>query len=90
MELTVSDRPAHDHRPIDGFISGLTFLTEGQEAASIFGQAKADLRRKGMLIEDLDLLIAATAKAHHLTLVTNNKAHCSRIAGLRLENWLES
>ncbi|MFW6116888.1 MAG: PIN domain-containing protein [bacterium] len=75
---------------MDGFVSGLTVLTVGQEAASVFGQVKADLRRKGMLIEDLDLLIAATAKAHNLTLVTNNKAHFSRIAGLRLENWLES
>ena len=33
-----SDRPAHDHQAIDGFVRGLTFLTEGQEAASIFGQ----------------------------------------------------
>lgn len=85
-----SDRPADNHQAIDGFVSGLTVLTVGQEAASVFGQVKADLRRKGMLIEDLDLLIAATAKAHDLTLVTNNKAHFNRIAGLRLENWLES
>ena len=85
-----SDRPADNHQAIDGFVSGLTVLTSDQEAASVFGQVKADLRRKGMPIEDLDLLIAATAKAHDLTLVTNNKANFSRIAGLRLENWLES
>ena len=85
-----SDRPADNHQAIDGLLSRLTVLTVGQEAARVFGQVKADLGRKGMLIEDLDLLIAATAKAHDLTLVTNNKAHFSRIAVLRLENWLQS
>ena len=43
-----------------------------------------------MLIEDLDLLIAATARTHNLTLVTNNQDHLGRIPGLRLENWMQS
>lgn len=47
----------------------------------------ADLKRHGQLISDADILIAATAMAHGLTLVTNNTAHYSRIASLTLENW---
>ena len=50
----------------------------------------ADLRRAGQLIEDADLLIAAIALVHELTLVTNNTAHFSRIAGLQVEDWLTS
>ena len=50
----------------------------------------ADLRRAGQLIEDADLLIAAIALVHDLTLVTNNTAHFSRIASLRVEDWLTS
>ena len=50
----------------------------------------ADLRRVGRLIEDADLLIAAIALVHELTLVTNNTAHFSRIAGLQVEDWLTS
>ena len=36
---------------------------------------------------DADCLIAGTALARNLTLVTNNTRHFSRIAGLRLDNW---
>lgn len=48
-----------------------------------------DLRHAGTLIEDADLLIAATALANNCILVTNNTKHYGRIAGLELENWAE-
>ena len=44
------------------------------------------LRRQGQLIPDLDLLIAATALAHDLTLVTRNRHHFERIPDLRLHS----
>lgn len=47
----------------------------------------ADLHRQGKLISDADILVAATALAHGLTLVTGNAAHFSRIPGVRTENW---
>lgn len=47
----------------------------------------ADLKKQGQLIGDADLLIAATAVLHHLTLVTTNIAHFSRIPGLALDCW---
>lgn len=50
----------------------------------------ADLHQRGQLIGDADILIAATAMEHGLVLVTNNGNHHSRIAGLILENWLET
>lgn len=46
-----------------------------------------ELRRAGTLIEDADLLIAATALANDCLLVTNNTSHYNRVAGLELENW---
>lgn len=48
---------------------------------------KANLRQQGLLIEDFDLLIAATALVHNLILVTNNTKHHSRVPGLGIENW---
>ena len=48
----------------------------------------ADLRQRGMLIEDADILMAAIALVNDLTLVTNNTSHFSRIPGLQLEDWL--
>jgi tRNA(fMet)-specific endonuclease VapC len=47
----------------------------------------ASLKRAGRLIEDVDLLIAATALHHGLPLATGNTAHFSRIPGLALDDW---
>jgi tRNA(fMet)-specific endonuclease VapC len=48
----------------------------------------AALRASGQLIEDADLLIAAMALIHDMTLVTHNTAHFARITGLQIEDWL--
>jgi tRNA(fMet)-specific endonuclease VapC len=50
----------------------------------------ADLHQRGMLIGDADILIAASALAHGFGIVTNNERHFSRIADLRIENWLKA
>ncbi|NEQ35793.1 MAG: type II toxin-antitoxin system VapC family toxin [Okeania sp. SIO3I5] len=47
-----------------------------------------DLRRKGRPIQDADILIAATAIIHNLTLVSND-SDMSRVEGISLENWLD-
>ncbi len=52
-----------------------------------FGELKASLERSGMVIDDMDLLIASTALTHNLILVTNNQRHFSRIEDLKIENW---
>ncbi len=53
-------------------------------AATIY----ADLHRRGALIGDADILIAATGIEHELVVVTNNENHYNRIADIQLENWL--
>jgi tRNA(fMet)-specific endonuclease VapC len=47
----------------------------------------ADLKRRGQLISDADLLIAATALVHGRVLVTNNLAHFQRIPNLPAISW---
>jgi tRNA(fMet)-specific endonuclease VapC len=47
----------------------------------------ADLYRRGELIGDADILIAASALVNGFGVVTNNEAHFRRIAGLQVENW---
>ena len=47
----------------------------------------ADLRRRGRLISDADILIAATALVHGLGIVTNNIEHFKRIQELHVESW---
>lgn len=83
-------QPAANHQAIGDFVSATPVLGIDATTASVFGKVKAQLRRQGRLIADLDLLIGATALAHDLTLVTNNAEHFGRIDGLRLEHWARS
>ncbi len=48
----------------------------------------ADLRTRGRLIADADILIAATALEGSLVLATNNVGDFERISGLQIDNWL--
>ncbi|MBU0974995.1 type II toxin-antitoxin system VapC family toxin [Patescibacteria group bacterium] len=50
----------------------------------LYSQEKITLEKQGNKLDDFDLLIGATAKNKNLTLVTNNKKHFKRIAGLKL------
>ena len=47
----------------------------------------ADLYKRGLLILDADILIAATALENNMPLVTNNERHFNRISGLQVLNW---
>lgn len=48
----------------------------------------AHLYRRGALIGDADILIAATSIEHRLIVLTNNEEHYRRIPGIQIENWL--
>jgi len=48
----------------------------------------ADLYKRGELIGDADILIAASALVNGYGLVTNNEAHFRRIKTLQVVNWL--
>lgn len=45
------------------------------------------LEKIGTPLDDFDLLIAATAEANGLVLVTNNTKHFSRISSLQIVDW---
>lgn len=53
-----------------------------------FGDSKAFLKSNGLLIDDFDLLIGATAVVYNLIMVTENVKHLSRIPDIRIENWI--
>ena len=59
------------------------------ETARHYAAIRNELERSGTLIGNMDMLIAASAKADNACLVTNNISHFSRISGLKIENWLD-
>ncbi len=58
-----------------------------ETAAEAYGMMRVELERKGQMIGNNDLWIAAHAKAAGLTLVTNNEREFRRVRGLKVENW---
>lgn len=56
-----------------------------REQADIAGRIRADLSKKGSLIGDLDILIAAATMACEATLVTQNPRHFAQISGLLIK-----
>ena len=61
----------------------------GREAFSA-GNILGELRKKGEGIGLEDVLIAASAIANKLVVVTANTRYFSRIKGLKVENWLKA
>jgi len=76
-------------KEVEEFISRAGILDLDLKAERKAGEIYADLRRKGKLISDADILIAAIAVTNDSILVTNNTEHFRRIEGLKFENWLE-
>ncbi|MBL8867741.1 MAG: type II toxin-antitoxin system VapC family toxin [Gemmataceae bacterium] len=56
-------------------------------SAEEYGKLRDYLARQGLLIGSYDMLIAATAVANGLTLVTHNTAEFGRVPGLAIEDW---
>jgi predicted nucleic acid-binding protein len=68
------------------FLSGVVILGIDEEICRRLGQLHGSLRSAGKLVGDFDLLVAASALRHDLTLLTNNRKHFERIESLRVES----
>ncbi len=64
--------------------SNMTVLDFNSRCAEQAAKIYQDLKKRGMLIESEDLLIAATALANQMKLATGNVKHFDRVAGLEL------
>lgn len=74
----------------DNFCARNTILPLTDEAVVKATEIYADLRGRGVLIGDADILIAASALVRGLGVVTNNENHFQRIRDLQVQNWLKS
>jgi tRNA(fMet)-specific endonuclease VapC len=70
------------------FLVGFEVVPFDDGAARHYGEIRAALEAVGKPIGNMDLLIAAHARALGLVLVTNNEREFRRIEGLSLENWV--
>ena len=73
----------------ENFCSRNIILPLSEETISKAAEIYADLYKRGELIGDADILIAASAMVHGLGIITNNERHFQRISDLQVENWLK-
>ena len=73
---------------VEEFVSHLEVLPYDAKASQHYGQIKAALEKKGQIIGENDINIAAHAISHGLILVSNNVREFKRVPNLALENWV--
>jgi tRNA(fMet)-specific endonuclease VapC len=59
-----------------------------RNCADKFGKIRIQMRRNGIEVPSVDLMIASVAMTYDLTLVTHNVRDFKKIPGLRLDDWL--
>ena len=69
------------------FLANFEILEFDSSASEIFAREKAHLKKGGIMIADMDLMIASIAMANDVALVTNNFRHFERIRNLSLLCW---
>ena len=84
-----SSRAADNVRLLQRFFEPFISLPFDDRCADQYGRIRNELERAGTPIGPNDLMIAATATAHDLILVTNNTREFGRVVGLQIEDWEE-
>ena len=59
------------------------------ESSQNYGTIKANLEKRGELIDDFDIAIAAIALSHDAEVITANLAHFKRVTGLACRHWTD-
>jgi len=81
--------PDRRRRALEGFLAPFPSLPFDSGCVPHYARLRAALERTGQVIGGNDLLIAAIALTHDLTLVTHNGGEFNRVPGLRVEDWSE-
>lgn len=72
---------------IKDLLTAFVLLDYDRQSAEVYGTLREHLTVSGTRIGPNDTLIAATALAHQLIVVTHNTTEFSRVPGLLLEDW---
>jgi tRNA(fMet)-specific endonuclease VapC len=73
---------------VDRALASVEVVPLAAGADDAYAVLRSDLERRGQLIGQNDMLIAAHALALAAILVTDNVREFKRVKGLKIENWL--
>jgi tRNA(fMet)-specific endonuclease VapC len=75
---------------IDDFLSSVAILPFNTPEAEKAAEIRVILKTQGQPIGAYDILIAATALQHQLTMVTANQREFDRVPDLQTERWRQT
>lgn len=82
-----SAQPKRNAERLAYFFRGFPCLPFEDRASEVYAAIRLQLEKAGKPVGPNDLLIAATAIANRLVLVTHNTQEFGRIEGLAVEDW---
>lgn len=80
--------PPQRRQKLQALLRDVDVLDLTSDIAQRFGEIRAYLMDRGLPTPDLDLLHAATALLHGLTMVTHNTADFANVPGLTVVDWM--
>ncbi len=83
----LSEDHGHELAKVEAFLRPIQVLPFGRDEAFQWARIDAQLREQGNRIEVEDAMIAATALALGMTLVSGNIKHFGRVKGLKVVDW---
>jgi predicted nucleic acid-binding protein len=83
---SLSRQPATERERVDALLFPWPVLDFSSRCVDPFLKIRSDLRKLGTMINDMDMMIAATALAEGRIVVTVDRDF-RRIPGLRVEDW---
>lgn len=85
--IAKSNNPQKREKQLATLLEQIHVIYFTEREAKVSALLRAELEKKGTPIGPIGILIAGTAKAHNLTLVTHNTKEFRRVDGLTLDDW---
>jgi tRNA(fMet)-specific endonuclease VapC len=85
--VELSRNPERERRKVEQMATFVTILYPDEVFALLYGEGEAYLRKRGIPIPVMDLLIGITALSARMPLLTRDVEHYDRIPGLSIETY---
>ena len=85
--IAKSNNPQKREKQLSVLLKQINVIDFSKEEAKASALLRANLETKGTPIGPIDTLIAGSAKANNLTLITHNTNEFNRVEGLKLDDW---
>jgi tRNA(fMet)-specific endonuclease VapC len=83
----LSKKKKENLNSVKNLISKLDIISFNTNHGRIYGELKAKLQKRGTIINELDIFIAAIVLERDTRLITRNIRHFEKISGLKIEKW---